>query len=289
MIDSSGCIRSHSTPAMSDPLTTDAAAADALDGRDRDARVEQLLLVGLDRYFSGDYEQAIHVWTRVLFLDRGHARARAYIDRARSAQAERQRESDELLHRGTKAFEDGRADAARDLLNAAVARGAHPDVALAYLGRLDRLTMVGAVDAAVAPAISREVDAGSPSRPERRPGARSRLWLLAAAGIAGVLCCLWAAGVIVDLSGWTPSVSRSAPAAAANADPLPVPLASDVALAQARLAFSKGHARDALRLLAAIPLADPNRGEADRVLADVQRSLLASADPATAETLSTVR
>ena len=54
---------------------------------ERDARVEQLLLAGLDHYFAGQYERAVHVWTRVLFLDRGHARARAYIERARAAQA----------------------------------------------------------------------------------------------------------------------------------------------------------------------------------------------------------
>ncbi len=41
--------------------------------------------------------------------------------------------------------------------------------------------------------------------------------------------------------------------------------------------------------LASISLADPNRAEADRLLADVQRVLLASTDPATAEALSTVR
>ena len=59
---------------MSDPVTTHAAqAADALQGHARDARVEQLLLAGLDHYFVGHYAQAIHVWTRVLFLDRGHA------------------------------------------------------------------------------------------------------------------------------------------------------------------------------------------------------------------------
>ena len=95
--------------------------------------------------------------------------------------------------------------------------------------------------------------------------------------------------MIVDIGGWTPSAGRPAPVAALNAEPLPVPLASDVALARARLAFSNGHARDALRLLASISLADPNRTEADRLLADVQRILLASTDPATAEALSTVR
>src|SRR5262249_32709625 len=61
---------------------------------DRLALIEQLLLAGLDHYFIGQYEQAIHVWTRVFFLDRGHARARAYIERARCALAERQREAE---------------------------------------------------------------------------------------------------------------------------------------------------------------------------------------------------
>src|SRR5436190_17816616 len=57
-----------------------------------DSRIEELLLAGLDHYFNGQPEQAINVWTRVLFLDRAHARARAYIERARTAIAERQRE-----------------------------------------------------------------------------------------------------------------------------------------------------------------------------------------------------
>jgi hypothetical protein len=125
---------------VSDPVRHDAPpAADALSGVERDARVERLLLQGLDAYFAGDYETAVHVWTRVLFLDRGHARARAYIERARSAQAERQRESEELLQRGVDAFDRGDKGDARELLNAAVSQGASPDVALSYLGRLDRL------------------------------------------------------------------------------------------------------------------------------------------------------
>ena len=75
---------------MSDPLRTDGsrAHADVASEPDRDAKIEQLLLVGLDHYFAGRYELAINVWTRALFIDRSHARARAYIERARSAQAE---------------------------------------------------------------------------------------------------------------------------------------------------------------------------------------------------------
>jgi hypothetical protein len=66
----------------------------------RDQRIEQLLLTGLDRYFAGELERAIQVWSRVFFLDRGHPRARAYIERARGAIAERQREAEAHVHRG---------------------------------------------------------------------------------------------------------------------------------------------------------------------------------------------
>src|SRR3954449_13256300 len=103
---------------MSDPLRTDGsrAHADDVSAADRDAKIEQLLLVGLDHYFAARYELAINVWTRALFIDRSHPRARAYIDRARSALAERQRESEELLQNGVAAFQRGDADEARRLL-----------------------------------------------------------------------------------------------------------------------------------------------------------------------------
>ena len=66
-----------------DPLhtgATDPAAAEST--ADRDAKIEQLLLAGLDHYFAKQYDQAINVWTRALFFDRSHPRARAYIERA---------------------------------------------------------------------------------------------------------------------------------------------------------------------------------------------------------------
>src|SRR2546426_4044240 len=116
---------------MSDPLRTDdLRALEAASDADRTAKIEQLLLVGLDHYFAAQYEQAINVWTRALFLDRAHPRARAYIDRARSAQAERQRESEELLQTGVDAFRRGDSDEARRLLQAAIAGGAPADEAL---------------------------------------------------------------------------------------------------------------------------------------------------------------
>src|SRR6266436_1389807 len=125
---------------MSDSTRPDGRlVSDAASAGDRDGKVEQLLLVGLDHYFAAQYEAAINVWTRALFLDRSHPRARAYIERARSALAERQRESEELLHNGVAAFDRGESSEARRLLEAAISQGAPPDEALAILDRLNRL------------------------------------------------------------------------------------------------------------------------------------------------------
>ena len=94
---------------MFDPDSDDASRLRlAESGVDRDVKIEQLLLAGLDHYFNAQYEQAMDVWTRVLFLDRGHARAGAYIERARAALGERQREADELVHTGVAAFNRSR-------------------------------------------------------------------------------------------------------------------------------------------------------------------------------------
>ena len=137
---------------MSDPLRTNPIRhnAPSTDGdAERDAKIESLLIAGLDHYFAADYAQAIDVWTRALFLDRNHARARAYIERARSAMAEQQRESEELLHNGVAAFERGEIEAARQMLNAAVQRGGAHEVALAFLTRIDRIN--AATPAAPAP------------------------------------------------------------------------------------------------------------------------------------------
>ena len=241
-----------------------------------DARVEHLLLSGLDHYFAGRFEQAVHVWTRVLFLDRGHARARAYIERARSAIAERQRHSDELLHRGTAAFEDGEVASARRLLTAAVEHGGAADVALSYLERLDRLTGAAVPHPEPAgPALPPEAPVQPALPAGRRVGSSSAVWALAA--VVGLLALVWAADAIREIAGRNAPVAGAGAATAVPAEPLPIVRASDVALVRARALFRTGHAADAMRLLTTIPAADPNRAGADRLLADIQRALLSDA------------
>jgi hypothetical protein len=264
---------------MTEPRRSDrpSTAADA-PGRERDAHVEELLLTGLDHYFAGHYDLAISVWTRVLFLNHGHARARAYIERARSAIAERQREGEELLHSGVEAFVRGDGTSARRLLTNAVERGAASEEALAVLDRLNRL------EAATGPQGTGAADVAlvdlNPARvtPLQSMPRRSRLKWMTIGIAAGILVAAAAGWVLARGNVW-PSADAPAPAAVA-AEPeeaLPVPTASEAALARARALHAQGHPREALSALDALRHGDPLAEEANTLRATIQRELLAAA------------
>jgi tetratricopeptide (TPR) repeat protein len=286
---------------MADPLRDqDTSAADS---PGRESRIEELLLAGLDHYFSGQHELAISVWTRVLFLDRSHARARAYIERARGAIAERQREGEELLQTGAAAFSRGDTEDARRLLTSAVERGVRPEEALAMLERLERLAPAD-VDGVATPIAASEIGPGirryTRGLASRSPGSgRARRGFdfgdsagtLTAGGFSGatlllVLAIGLTAGVLVMIarsSGvwpWRLSLSQAAAAQApirVVPDPLPVPSASEVSLARARAWSATGRLRDALTALEAIRPGDPLRAQADDLRARIQQQLLDSA------------
>lgn len=263
---------------MSGPPRPDAVRPSARQpDADKEARIEQLLLDGLDEYFAGRYEHAINVWTRVVFLERGHNRARAYIERARSALAERHRESEELLHRGIAAFNSGQNDAARDLITRAVERGGPHDVALVLLERLNRLVTPPHTGDTV-PRAHVEPRPALRRQPETR-GHHS--WRVrAAAGVALVVAAV-AIAVLTGLMmpSWLadPPAEPSQPIAAAPFEPLPVARPSERLVSRARELQLGGHARDALRLLDQIDIADPLRPEADRLRGELQRRLLEAA------------
>jgi hypothetical protein len=256
---------------MSEPQPIDPPVPE----RDKEARIEQLLLSGLDHYFAGQYDQAINVWTRVVFLERGHDRARAYIERARGALAERHRESEELLHRGVAAFDRGDTDEARDLITRAIEQGGPHDMALVFLERLNRLG---------GPSPVSDVPSATPV--ERRAKARgaeateSYGWPLrafaGAALVAAVVTGLLLGGV--PILEWLSGLPAGEPAQervlTLRPEPVPVARSSELVLARARSLHSGGHLHDALQLLEDVDLADPFRGEADRLRADIQRLLL---------------
>ena len=262
---------------MADPQTSgprrDAAPED-------DARIEHLLVTGLDHYFAGEYEQAINLWTRVLFLDRTHDRARAYIDRARSAQAERQRISEALVHQGLDAFDRGEVVRARELLSDALDQGASHDVALGVLGRIDRLE-VGQRATRVTPASRRKSSAVPADELDRQAQRRSTLarWWVTAAAIVAVAAISFVIVTPTGVSDWFPvqattgSAVQFAPAPA----PLPIPAPTDTYVSQARALFARGKLRDALRALDRVPIGDSLRADAERLRGDIQRELLAVA------------
>jgi tetratricopeptide (TPR) repeat protein len=261
---------------MSDPLRTD-AASDVQSGAEREAKIEQLLLTGLDHYFDGQYEQAINIWTRALFLDRGHARARAYIERARSALAEQQRESEELLQRGLAAFDRGASDEARRLLEAAITRGAPPDEALSVLDRIHRLDPAQA--AADAVDDFRDERPAWIDPPRTSPVVRTLrfgAWLMLAGAV--VTGALIVAGVVPLEWPWsrTPPVAPFQSTVQAPVDPaLAVVRRGERALARARLFARSGRLHDALASLDQVTMTDEEKGEADRLRGEIQRQLLA--------------
>jgi hypothetical protein len=252
---------------MSDSLPANAAgrAAD-----DREARIEQLLLSGLDQYFDGHYQQAINIWTRVVFLERGHSRARAYIERARTAMAERQRRGEELVQNGITAYHAGDVAAARELLTKAVEQGGPSDTAFLFLDRLNQVAPATVEGAHTPGRMVLDKAATSPAR-------RSSGWLptMIASSAAATMVLT---GTLSLVSWFTdPAVSPAAAPERAAVEPLPFVRSSEMILARARSLYSGGHLRDALRTLERIDVADPVRPEADRLRADVQRTLLAVA------------
>lgn len=260
---------------MVDPLRHHEGNAPSQHGRD--TRIEELLLAGLDYYFNGQHELAIGVWTRVLFLDRTHARARAYIERARSAIAERQREGEELLQTGMAAFHRGDAINARRLLTSAIDRGVSPDEALALLDRLDRLAPAGDAAASAVFVPRRPAGGVRQAAPVARGVSAATLLLVLTIGLAaGALAMFyWSA----QGSGWTPPVPATASRVAE--EPLPVPSPSEVWLSRARALYAKGRLRDALTALDAVRHGDALRPQADDLRATIQRQLLDSARRAT--------
>src|SRR5438309_2014514 len=261
---------------MSDPLRTDGSRAlDAAPDADRDAKIEQLLLAGLDHYFAGQYDQAINVWTRALFLDRSHARARAYIERARSALAERQRQSEELLQTGVAAFHRGDGEEARRLLQAAIDAGAPPEDALAFLERLNRLDSVRSKPSrsfrGVRPFSLRGERVAVPPQVRWIVGL-STVAIVSIVGVAGFT--YWNRVEWRAFAAW-PQPPVASPTATAARELPPLPRRGEAALARATTLAAGGKLRDALTVLDLVRPTDAQKPAADRLRAEIQRQLLA--------------
>jgi tetratricopeptide (TPR) repeat protein len=237
---------------------------------ERDSRAEALLIEGLDKYFAGHYDDAIHVWTRVLFLDRSHARARAYIDRARTALAERQRRADEMLHATSELLAQGQTERARTLLSQAEAASGddqHTAALRAQLERVERAKLDAGHSAPVLPAFADAV----PLRRRRRWSVTRTLAVglsLAAVGVVAAAATLIVRSWVVGTSQPLPRLARSTT--------LPVLSSTEVALVRARTLYARGRLAEALRALDQVHMLDGRRSEADKLRVEIQQILLAT-------------
>lgn len=253
--------------------------ADSREAADRESQTDALLVEGLDRYFTGRYEDAIHLWTRLLFLDRNHAKARAYIDRARTALAERQRRSEEMLQTSRALLEQGETEAARDLLTEAVAEGGEDEHAAALRLRLERVERLNAADRAWPTGPSAPIDGvtietvpGWSWRQRPRPFAVGVVL-----GAALLLVLTVSSGVAQTWLGWQSTAEGIRPAA--GEPRIPILSSADVALVRARTLADRGRFAEALRTLDRVGPDSAQRPAVDRLKADIQQLLLAGAPP----------
>ena len=264
---------------MADSVQRSDAPVAHAGGADHAVKIEQLLLSGLEHYFGGRFERAIDVWTRVLFLDRSHARARAYIDQARAAVAERVRTSEALLHAGVQACDRGDVTEARALLTTAIAREGAGDEAWAVLGRLERIETTGGEDPAAAArrrAGARRARRGAVPATHTGQGARRRPWLLlivlcAGATVVVSLAGFWAQLVpvpLADQTGVEAVPQRVAPS------PLPAPSMSQLALERATALVADDRLAEALGALATVGSGDGVRGDVATLRATIQQEML---------------
>ncbi|MGH9336951.1 MAG: tetratricopeptide repeat protein, partial [Vicinamibacteria bacterium] len=108
---------------------------------DEDPRSAELLRQGEELFSSGSYQAAIHVWTRILFLDRGNAEARISIEKVKGLIADEERRLDLKTAEASRLFESGEVEEARKNVRAVLAVDpGHAEAALlqAKLDALDR-------------------------------------------------------------------------------------------------------------------------------------------------------
>jgi hypothetical protein len=257
---------------MTEPVRSDRPSHGDTPDREREARIEELLLTGLDHYFSGQHELAVNIWTRVLFLDRGHAKARAYIERARGAIAERQREADELLHSGAAALDRGDHAEARELLSSAVEHGGGADDALALLHRLDRLEMsAGEPRQRSQPLPAPDYRPALGGLPIRRDG---RVAWLAGGLVTGILTAAVVGGYLWMMSDSFDLGAVRAPLPVAAEEPLPAPPVCEMRLVRAEALFRQQRLREALAVLEPGDSDHLHQARYDQLRGQIQRQLI---------------
>ena len=231
-------------------------------------KIEGLLAEGRALLATGRPRDAALVFERVLLLVPGESAARAGLDAAEAAAAERDRSLEVRLDDVERRIEQGvHADARvlRALIDAVVRDGGDSDRAAALLDRIP-------VPPGWFTLRRTEGDGPAPAPPPRTPSGRSRRMLVAACG--GLFLLLGAAvavnwNALMQRLAQTPTPQQSSVAFPST----PAPRAEDQAIATARRLIEDGDPARAVALLDSVhprqpayPFARQLRGQAERAL-----------------------
>ncbi|MFQ5790160.1 MAG: hypothetical protein ACE5JI_06740, partial [Acidobacteriota bacterium] len=228
-----------------------------------DQKTAKLLRHGGELFRARRYQQAIHVWTRVLFLDRGNTAARRAIERAKRAIAEQQRQLDVLVAEAARCLDEGDRVSARHQLVQVLSLDPRHSEGRSLLEKLQTLDRRGEPRS-----VAVQV------RPSREPGSRRRRHrvvrgkaarsespsVLKVAAFLFSAVCLFAAGGLYLYLNWDFLVSDRAFAPARRAgterfderDLLPVPSPAELHYYNGVRLYAKGRYREALQELARV-------------------------------------
>jgi tetratricopeptide (TPR) repeat protein len=230
-------------------------------GLREDEKTDDLRRQGEELLRTGRYQQAIHVWTRILFLDRGNPVAREAIEKAKRELAERQRELDALVAEAAAEAQDGKRVKAKRLLARVLTKDPGHAEGRSLWEKIETSELRGETQASRPTLATEPMDESS--RLRRRNGvqpnvakakhSRTASPIKMAAFLFCAFCLLALGGLYLHLN-WEFLVSDSAfatsrqagPEAVPNYDRPPLPSPSDLHYYNGARLFAKGRYRDAL-------------------------------------------
>ncbi len=242
----------------------------------------------------GMYERAIHVWTRILFLEKSDARAKPAIERAKRALSERQRVLDEELAVATSLIERGDLVAATarvyqvlsvdprnsegyQLAERIAAKKRRPDSAPPVA--VSKQVVNEELPAAKRGLLLRVSRTAAPHYQRGASGSRLKM-----AGFALGAVLVFASGALYLRLNWESLVSDGAfvagglmAAGAAEPDEAYVPGSSELRYYNGARLFAKGRYREALAELALVAGDDPVAEQARGLILRIEERLLRGA------------
>ena len=250
------------------------------------SRIDELLDEGQRAFDQGQYQNAVDAWSRIFLIDLDNAEANRRIEAARKLKAEKERVHDELFHEGQRAFEEGRTDEAREILERLLDQNPDHLAARDTLSRLSEISEVlppsaehgdlytepattplpATFERAPAAAATPLASARSGPPPGRRTGPASvKGQAKVARGDRKMLLVGVAALLLVLAGGWflRSNWRRLFP----HTEEAPAPVQAS-AIDEALRLHTAGDVEGAIARLRRVPQVSPERGRAEELLAE---------------------